>query len=94
MTTYRCTLPSRYAPGTPGFNNASARQGHYVVAATEGEAVKLVRERLQKSGDWRMGDTIQVDVASNTIQSPLNRSEIAERYGLDEHDGVHGSRRR
>lgn len=42
MNEYRCTLPSLYPEGCIGFKNASARQGHYVMANSLEEAIAEV----------------------------------------------------
>lgn len=42
---YRLTRPDRYGPGTPGFSNASARQGYYVTAESPEAARAAIRER-------------------------------------------------
>jgi hypothetical protein len=45
---YRITRPSVYGERTPGYTNKSARQGYYVTAASEQEAVSLARKLYNK----------------------------------------------
>lgn len=51
---YRCTRPDAYPPGTPGHDNASARSGYYVTAASVEEAERLMRERLKLDDNERL----------------------------------------
>lgn len=43
---YRVTRPELYPPGSPGHENPAGRQGHYVLAHSEEEALESVRERF------------------------------------------------
>lgn len=46
MNEYRCTRRTPYGPKTPGFKNLSARQGYYIRAETEQEALTRMREKF------------------------------------------------
>lgn len=52
--TYRVTRPNVYGPGTPGYKDPSARQGHYVNAHSIEEAENKIRERHKLSDDERL----------------------------------------
>jgi hypothetical protein len=44
---YRVTRPEVYGPGTPGYTDVTARQGHYISANTSQEAADGIRSRLE-----------------------------------------------
>jgi len=46
LTQYRCTRPDLYGPGSLGFDNLSARQGHYIFAESEDEAVQQMVKKF------------------------------------------------
>lgn len=59
MNEYRCTRDFPYGNGTPGFKNVKARQGHYIVAKDENEALAIMVERFPldvKLGYWFTAD--------------------------------------
>jgi len=43
MRQFRCTRPEVYSPGTPGHEDRSARQGHYIFAETPEEAIAIMK---------------------------------------------------
>ena len=48
MNQYRCTIPEYYEEGCPGHTNMSARQGHYITAETETEAISQMHLNFPK----------------------------------------------
>jgi hypothetical protein len=58
MREYRCTRNQPYtAPGCPGRTDTRAREGHYLRAGSEAEALRMMRESFP--GDW-MGFTAEL----------------------------------
>ena len=55
---YRITRPTVYSKGTLGYNDKSARQGYYVTAASEREAVSIARKLYNE----RISSTEPLDV--------------------------------
>jgi hypothetical protein len=59
---YRCTRRDPYGPGCPGYADPSARQGHYLYAVSEEEAVKEMEHRFPNDNQgfdiqlWKMFD--------------------------------------
>ena len=43
---YRCTRAAPYGPGTPGFTDPTARQGHYIVARSEEGALAEMQRQF------------------------------------------------
>ena len=46
MPQFRCTRSTPYGPGCPGFNDTTARQGHYIEADNEEQALDRMKERF------------------------------------------------
>ena len=44
MNQYRCTRPEVYEEGCPGHTEPGARQGHYIDALTEEEALMRMKQ--------------------------------------------------
>jgi len=72
---YRVTFPGLYGAGTPGHTNATARQGHYVSAATPAAAGAIARVRAgfheQTCADVQLGvhgapERVQLSAADAT----------------------------
>lgn len=57
MNEYRCTRNSPYGYNTPGHKDLSSRQGHYIKAFTEKEAI---REMMRRFPDDMMGFTATI----------------------------------
>ena len=55
---YRCTR-NVYPPGTPGYTDKKSRQGHYVPAQTEAEAIQKMVEMFPNDTD---GFTVDLDM--------------------------------
>jgi hypothetical protein len=55
---YRITRPSVYGEGTLGYKDKSARQGYYVTASSEREAVSIARKLYNE----RISSTEPLDV--------------------------------
>lgn len=43
---FRCTRQAPYGPGCPGFTDKTARQGYYITAKNEDEALTKMKEKF------------------------------------------------
>lgn len=57
MTMYRCTRNQPYGKGTPGLTDKKARQGHYIEANSEKEALEKMEKLFP---DDTQGFTVDV----------------------------------
>lgn len=46
MNEYRCTRNSPYGYGCPGFKDLASRQGHYINATSEKEAIQIMMKQF------------------------------------------------
>lgn len=72
MNEYRCTRRKPYPKGTPGFDDASARQGYYIRATSEKQALYQMAEKFP--GEAAIGFDVTL-WCENVDRKPCRQAE-------------------